>query len=97
DFLAVDGEGLVVPLANCIHRGIGEFGAAADRSYLLNFSVGANQGLESDGALDVGAAGGIGVFGLDAVGEKGFGKFRLEANEGAVAETGCSVGRQRFG
>jgi hypothetical protein len=46
DFVAVDGEGLVAPLANRVDGGVGKLGISADRGYLLHSSVGANEGLK---------------------------------------------------
>ena len=84
DFLAVDREGFVAPLADRGHRGVGKVGVAAYGGDLLDAAVGVDQGFEYDRSLDVGAARGFGVFRFDALVEQALGGFRLQANEAVV-------------
>ena len=94
DFFAVDGEGLVAPLPDSGGGGVGEVGVAAYGRNLLNSAVCSDQGFKDYAALDVGAARGFGIIGLDALVEKAFGQLGLEAYEVVIGERRVRDSRQ---
>ena len=84
DFLAVDREGFVAPLADRGHRGVGKVGVAAYGGDLLDAAVGVDQGFENHRSLNVGATRGFGIVRFDALVEKTLGCFRFQANEAVI-------------
>ena len=95
DFLAVDREGLIAPLADRGDGGVGELGVAAYGRDLLDAAVSADQGFENNGSLNVSAASGFGIVRFDTLVEKIFGEFRFQADELIVV--GWQGGFGRFG
>ena len=71
--------------------GFGELRRAADRDNFLDLAVGADQGFENDGAVDVGAAGGVGIVGFDAIVEETLSEVGLEADVAPFDEAGIGT------